>query len=58
MIGSVLVDIASGLKIKEWRNSFTVRAQEIRTRERVVPFLYLWHGVALQSIYEALKRKT
>lgn len=33
MISSVLVDIASGLEIKEQRNSFTVRAQEIRSRE-------------------------
>lgn len=32
IIGSVLVDIASGLEIKQQRNSFTVRAQEILTR--------------------------
>lgn len=32
MIGSVLVDIAGGLEIKQQRNSFAVRAQEILTR--------------------------
>lgn len=32
MIGSKLVDIAGGLEIKQQRNSFTVRAQEILTR--------------------------
>lgn len=32
MIGSTLVDIAGGLEIKQQRNSFTVRAQEILTR--------------------------
>ncbi|KAK2529933.1 hypothetical protein Q9233_006318 [Columba guinea] len=31
MIGSVLVDIAGGLEIKQQRNSFAVRAQEILT---------------------------
>lgn len=32
MIGNTLVDIAGGLEIKQQRNSFTVRAQEILTR--------------------------
>lgn len=32
MMGSLLVDIAGGLEIKQQRNSFTVRAQEMLIR--------------------------